>query len=119
VDLEAARAVAAGAGEGPLDHAGARALLGAVAIEPGGGARVRMVADPDLGPLIGVANEWRLAPLTDVDADELAPDAPELRDAVVRVAALADAVPELAAVELEPLSVTLGRAPKRQRAKTW
>jgi acyl-CoA synthetase (NDP forming)/GNAT superfamily N-acetyltransferase len=119
MDLEAARAVAAGAGEGPLDDAGARALLGAVGIEPGGGARVRMVADPDLGPLIGVANEWRLAPLTDVDADELALDAPELRDAVVRVAALADAVPELAAVELEPLSVTLGPAPKRKRAKTW
>jgi acyl-CoA synthetase (NDP forming)/GNAT superfamily N-acetyltransferase len=119
VDLEAARAVAAGAGEGPLDDAAARALLSAVGIEPGGGARVRMVADPDLGPLIGVGNEWRLAPLTDVDADELAPDAPELRDAVVRVAALADAVPELAAVELEPPSVTLGPAPKRQRAKTW
>jgi hypothetical protein len=78
-----------------------------------------MVADPDLGPLIGVARQWRLAPLTDVDADELAPGAPELRDVVVRLAALADAVPALAAVELAPLSVTLGPAPQRQRAKTW
>ena len=78
-----------------------------------------MVADPDLGPLIGVGAQWRLAPLTDVDADELAPGAPELREVVVRLAALADAAPELAAVELHPLQVTLGPAPQRQRAKTW
>ena len=78
-----------------------------------------MVADPDLGPLIGAGGAWRLAPLTDVDADELAPDAPALRDAVVRLAALADATPQLAAVELHPLQVTLGPAPQRQRAKTW
>jgi hypothetical protein len=88
-------------------------------IEPGAAAGVRMVADPDLGPLIGVGDAWRLAPLTDVDADELAADAPALRDAVVRLAALADAAPELAAVELDPLQVTLGPAPQRQRAKTW
>jgi acyl-CoA synthetase (NDP forming) len=119
LDLEAARAVAAGAGEGPLDDAQARALLRAVGIEPGAGTGVRMVADPDLGPLIGVGEQWRLAPLTDVDADELAPDAPQLRDAAVRLAALADAVPALAAVELDPPAVTLGRAPQRQRAKTW
>jgi hypothetical protein len=37
----------------------------------------------------------------------------------VRLAALADAVPTLAAVELDPPAVTLGPAPKRQRAKTW
>jgi acyl-CoA synthetase (NDP forming)/GNAT superfamily N-acetyltransferase len=119
LDLEAARAVAAGAGEGPLDDAQARTLLRAVGIEPGAGTGVRMVADPDLGPLIGVGEQWRLAPLTDVDADELASDAPELRDAAVRLAALADAVPALAAVELDPPAVTLGRAPQRQRAKTW
>ena len=79
-----------------------------------------MVADPDLGPLIGAGG--RVAPgsaSTDVDADELAPDAPALRDAVVRLAALADATPQLAAVELDPLQVTLGPAPQRQRAKTW
>jgi hypothetical protein len=82
-------------------------------------AGARMVADPDLGPLIGAGAQWRLAPLTDADADELAAGAPELRDVVVRLAALADAVPTLAAVELAPLSVTLGPGPRRQRAKTW
>lgn len=41
------------------------------------------------------------------DVDELASGAPELRDVVVRLAALADAVPTLAAVELAPLTVTL------------
>ena len=119
LDLEAARALAAGAGEGPLGDAQARALLRAVGIEPGAGTRVRMVADPDLGPLIGAGEDWRLAPLTDVDADELASGASGLRDAIVRLAALADAVPALAAVELDPPAVTLGRAPQRQRAKTW
>jgi hypothetical protein len=119
LDLDAARAVAAAAGEGPLSEERARALLSAVGLEPGAGADPRMVADPDLGPLIGVGAQWRFAPLTDVDADELASGAPELRDVVVRLAALADAVPTLAAVELAPLSVTLGPAPQRQRAKTW
>jgi hypothetical protein len=119
LDLEAARAVAAAAGEGALDDGRARALLSAVGIEPGAGADVRMVADPDLGPLIGVGAQWRLAPLTDVDADELAPGDPALRDAVVRLAALADGVPALAAVELDPLAVTLGPAAQPQRAKTW
>jgi acyl-CoA synthetase (NDP forming) len=119
LDLEAARAIATAAGEGPLQDGRARALLSAVGLHPGAGADVRMVADPDLGPLIGAGAQWRLAPLTDVDADELASGAPELRDLVVRLAALADAVPTLAAVELAPLSVILGPAPKRQRAKTW
>jgi acyl-CoA synthetase (NDP forming) len=118
LDLDAARAVAAAAGEGPLSEEQARALLSAVGLEPGA-AGARMVADPDLGPLIGVGVQWRLAPLTDVDADELASGAPELRDVVVRIAALADAVPTLAAVELAPASATLGPAPQRQRAKTW
>jgi acetate---CoA ligase (ADP-forming) len=119
LDLEAARGLAADAGEGPLEDGRARALLSAVGIEPGAAPDVRMVADPDLGPLIGVGAQWRLAPLTDVDADELASGVPALRDAVVRMAALADAVPTLAAVELDPRAVTLGPAPKRQRAKTW
>ena len=83
----------------------------------------RMVADPDLGPLVGVGSggdvAYRLAPLTDVDADELAPDAPVLRDVVLRLAALSEAVPELVEVELDPLQVTIGHAPKRQRAKAW
>jgi acyl-CoA synthetase (NDP forming)/GNAT superfamily N-acetyltransferase len=118
LDLEAARAIVAEAGEGPLDEARGRALLDAVGIALGA-TGARMVADPDLGPLIGVGDAWRLAPLTDVDADELAPDAPAVREVVVRLAALADAVPALAAVELDPLAITLGLAPKRQRAKTW
>jgi acyl-CoA synthetase (NDP forming)/GNAT superfamily N-acetyltransferase len=116
-DLQEARALAAGAGEGELDPDAARALLAAVGI--GAGAPVRMVADPDLGPLIGVGDAWRLAPLTDVDAQELAPEDPVMRDAVVRLAALSEAVPELSAVDLEALRVTLGPAPERQRAKTW
>jgi hypothetical protein len=37
----------------------------------------------------------------------------------VRLAALSDAVPELVEVQLDPLHVTLGPAPKSQRAKTW
>jgi hypothetical protein len=37
----------------------------------------------------------------------------------VRLAALSDALPELAEVTLDPLSVTLGLAPERLRAKTW
>jgi acyl-CoA synthetase (NDP forming)/GNAT superfamily N-acetyltransferase len=119
LDLEAARAVAAAAGEGPLDEQQARALLSAVGVDPGATADARMVADPDLGPLIGVGAQWRLAPLTDVDADELASGAPELRDVVVRLAALADGVPTLAAVGLHPPLVTLGPPPQRQRAKTW
>jgi len=78
-----------------------------------------MVADPDLGPLVGAGDGYRLAPLTDVDAQELAPEDPALHDAVVRLAALSAAVPELTAVTLDPLRVTLGPAPNRQRAKTW
>jgi acyl-CoA synthetase (NDP forming) len=119
VDVEAARAVAAGAGEGQLDDARAGELLGAVGIDPDAATGVRMVADPDLGPLIGVGEAWRLAPLTDVDADELAAHDPVARDVVVRLAALAEAVPELTAVEMDPPRVTLGPAPQRQRAKTW
>jgi acetate---CoA ligase (ADP-forming) len=98
LDLDAARAVVARGGD-------ASELLDAVGVDPARARGVRMVADPDLGPLIGVGDEWRLAPLTDVDADELAGDDPDVRDAVVRLAALAAAVP--------------GAAPERQRAKTW
>jgi acyl-CoA synthetase (NDP forming)/GNAT superfamily N-acetyltransferase len=119
LDLEVARGLAADAGEGQLEDGRARALLSAVGIAPGAAPEVRMVADPDLGPLIGVGAQWRLAPLTDADAAELSSGVPALRDAVVRMAALADAVPTLAAVELDPPVVTLGPAPQRQRAKTW
>jgi acyl-CoA synthetase (NDP forming) len=119
IDVPAARAVAAGAGEGLLDDDAARALLRAVGIDPGAGAPAAMVADPDLGPLIGVADAYRLAPLSDVDAEELAPEDPALHDVVVRLAALSAAVPELTAVTMDPLRVVVGLAPDRQRAKTW
>jgi hypothetical protein len=83
--------------------------------------------------------------LTDVDAEELvdgppalraalqhgAHDAAALRDVVLRLAALADAVPELAEAELDPVLVSdagvvvggarvrLAAPPERDRAKTW
>jgi hypothetical protein len=119
IDVQAARAVVASAGEGRLDADAARELLAAVGIDATRAPGVRMLADPDLGPLVGVDGAYRLAPLTDVDAEELAPDDAGARDAVVRLAALAEAVPELAAVELDPVAVTLATAPERQRAKTW
>jgi acyl-CoA synthetase (NDP forming)/GNAT superfamily N-acetyltransferase len=119
LDVQAARAVAARAGAGRLAAADAQVLLDAAGIDPVGAADVRMVADPDLGPLIAVGDAYRLAPLTDVDAEELAPDAPAARDAVIRLAALSEALPELAEARLEPPQITLGPAPERRRAKTW
>jgi acetate---CoA ligase (ADP-forming) len=116
-DVEAVRAIAARAGAGPLDAGRARELLRAAGID--GGGAVRMVLDPDLGPLIGVGDEYRLAPLTDLDAEELAPDDAAARDTIARIAALSEAVPQLAEVALDPLRVTLARAPERRRAKTW
>jgi acyl-CoA synthetase (NDP forming) len=119
IDAQAARALAARAGEGPLGAGDAEALLRTAGIDPQSGAPVRLVVDPDLGPLISVGGVHRLTPLTDVDAEELARDGPAVRDAVVRLAALSDALPELAEVTLDPLSVTLGPALERLRAKTW
>ncbi|HEY7620525.1 MAG TPA: GNAT family N-acetyltransferase [Solirubrobacteraceae bacterium] len=119
IDAEAARALAARAGAGPLRPDDARALLRTAGIEPPDGAPARLVVDADLGPLISAGGVHRLTPLTDVDAEDLAPDAPATRDVVVRLAALGEAVPQLAEVTLDPLSVTLGLAPERQRAKTW
>jgi acyl-CoA synthetase (NDP forming) len=119
LDVEAARRLAAGFGDRELAPDEARALLRTAGIEPAAGTAVRMVADPDLGPLIGVGDAYRLAPLTDIDAEELAPDDPAARDAVARLAALSQAVPELVAVELDPLRVVLGPPPERRRAKTW
>jgi acyl-CoA synthetase (NDP forming) len=119
IDVPAARAVVARAAEGRLDAADTEELLRAAGIDAAGAAGVRMVADPDLGPLIGVGGAYRLAPLSDIDTEELAGDDPAARDAVVRLAALCEAVPELAEVELDSLNVTLGPAPERQRAKTW
>jgi acetate---CoA ligase (ADP-forming) len=118
-DVEAARELAARAGPGPLDAGQAQALLRAAGIEAPDGLALHMLADPDLGPLIGVGDEYRLAPLTDVDVEELAPGDAAARDTIARLAALSEAVPELAEVHLDPLQVTLGPSPERRRAKTW
>jgi acyl-CoA synthetase (NDP forming) len=105
----------------PLVGAGADVLVGAV-------------ADPDLGPVVGVGMGGRqaglagdvafaLVPLTDVEVDELmlsspgvrawlegargaAPlDRPALREVVLRFALLLEHVPEIAEVDLNPLRV--------------
>lgn len=169
----AAQAVVADAGEGWLGGAETVALLRAAGLELGGddGAAepdaepdavavlVGAVNDAEFGPVVGVAPGgglgwagpipgdavFRLAPLTDVDAEELVDgpqalraalaggdhDAAGLRDVVLRLAALADALPELAEAELDPVlvgahGVTVGGARVRlaapapwERAKTW
>jgi acetate---CoA ligase (ADP-forming) len=119
VDVDEARALVARARPGQLNTGRAQELLRAAGIEPAAGVAVRMVADPDLGPLIGIEDEYRLVPLTDVDVQELAPDDAAARDVVTRLTALSEALPELVAIELDPLRVVLGPPPQRQRAKTW
>ncbi len=169
-DPEAARALAAGFGDGWLADADADALLAAVGLRRGadgggGGGQdagsdvevlVGAVNDAELGPVVGlgpgggrplVAGDvgYRLAPLTDADADDLVRssptvraglaagdhDAAALRDVVLRLGTLADAVPELAEAELDPIVVTadgaalrgvrirLAPPPERARPKTW
>jgi acyl-CoA synthetase (NDP forming)/RimJ/RimL family protein N-acetyltransferase len=168
-DAAAAHAVVAGAGEGWLGGEETVALLGAAGLELGhaaGGGEDTAVAvlvgavnDHEFGPVVGVAPggglgwagpipgdaAFRLAPLTDVDAEEVVSGAPAvraalaagthdaaaLRDVVLRLGALADAVPELAEAELDPVlvgdeGVVLGGARirlaaphARERAKTW
>jgi acyl-CoA synthetase (NDP forming)/RimJ/RimL family protein N-acetyltransferase len=166
-DAGAAQAVAARAGEGWLSGDDAVALLRAAGLEleddrevtDAAPVLVGAVNDAELGPVVGVGAGggpgwldptpgdlvFRLAPLTDVDAEELVDgpaavraalagghhDAAALRDVVLRVAALADAVPELAEAELDPVlvgeaRVTIGGArlrlappPERARPKTW
>jgi acyl-CoA synthetase (NDP forming) len=115
---------------------GASRILVQRLAEPGADAVLGVAADPDLGPVVGVGARggplaYRMAPMTDVDADELTADAPALRPAVVRLAALSAAVPELAEVDLQPVRVTgeasivldarirLGPAAERSRVKTW
>jgi acetate---CoA ligase (ADP-forming) len=116
-DAGAARDLAARFGERALEPDEAQELLRAAGIADS--ADAHMVLDPDLGPLIGVAGEYRLAPLTDVDIDELAPDDADLRDVVARLAALSEAVPELVEARLAPPQLTLGAPPARRRPKTW
>lgn len=169
-DAAAAQEVVGEAGEGWLDGDRTVALLRAAGLElaaaPGGDAEATAVAillgavnDPEFGPVVGVAPggglgwagpipgdaAFRLAPLTDVDAEELVDGPPAvraalasgtfdvaaLRDAILRLGALADALPELAEAELDPVLIgasgmTIGGArirlappPERSRAKTW
>ena len=120
LDLEAARALAARAGEGRLGDADARALLQAVGIEPGTAEGVRMVADPDLGPLIGAGG--RVAPGSAHRRRCRRARTGRARAARCRRApgrAGRGDTRSWPAVELHPLQVTLGPAPQRQRAKTW
>jgi len=170
-DAAAAQAIAAAAGDGWLGGEETVALLRAAGLElaaaPADAAlgeadAVAVLAgavnDPEFGPVVGVAPGgglgwagpipgavFRLAPLTDVDAEELvdgppalraalhqgAHDAAALRDVLLRLAALADAIPELAEAELDPVLVSeagvvvggarvrLAPPPQRDRAKTW
>ncbi|WP_445152589.1 bifunctional acetate--CoA ligase family protein/GNAT family N-acetyltransferase [Baekduia sp. Peel2402] len=169
-DAGAAQAVVSAAGEGWLGGDETVALLGAAGLELASAepslneadtvaVLVGAVNDPEFGPVVGVAPGgglgwagpipgdavFRLAPLTDVDAEELVDgppalrsalhhgphDAAALRDVVLRLAALADAVPELAEAELDPVLVSeagvvvggarvrLAPPPARDRAKTW
>ncbi|HEY6762687.1 MAG TPA: GNAT family N-acetyltransferase [Baekduia sp.] len=165
-DAAAAQAVAERAGEGWLDADDTSALLRAAGLAEGPDGDEAAVAvlvgavnDPEFGPVVGVApGGWpgtsgpvprdaafRLAPLTDVDAEELVEGPPAvraalafgtydvaaLRDAILRVGALAEAVPELAEAELDPVLVSAGGcvvgrarirlAPPvtRERPKTW
>jgi acyl-CoA synthetase (NDP forming)/RimJ/RimL family protein N-acetyltransferase len=170
-DAAAVHRVVAEAGEGWLDGEGTVALLRAAGLEladaPGGDAEavailVGAVNDPEFGPVVGVAPggglgwaglmrahpplaAFRLAPLTDVDAEELVGgphavraalaqgdhDVAALRDTILRLGALADALPDLAEAELDPVLISasgiaiagarvrLAPPPQRDRAKTW
>jgi acetate---CoA ligase (ADP-forming) len=172
-DAAAAQQVVEEAGEGWLDGDATVALLRAAGLEladaPGGDAEAAAVAvlvgavnDAEFGPVVGVAPggglgwvgwvgaasgdaSFRLAPLTDVDAEELVDGPPAvraalatgsfdlaaLRDAILRLGALADTLPDLAEAELDPVlvgasgviisgaRVRLAPPPERSRAKTW
>jgi hypothetical protein len=160
-DAEAAQAFAARAGEGWLDDAACAELLalaGITVADAAAGTEVLVGAinDAELGPVVGVGTGggralvagdvgFRLAPLMDVDAEDLVRtpaavraelaadvhDVAALRDVILRLGALADAVPELAEAELDPVrvaedgaTVTAARirlAPPtaRDRPKTW
>jgi acyl-CoA synthetase (NDP forming)/GNAT superfamily N-acetyltransferase len=167
LDLTAAAAIVARAGEGWLGGDDTVALLRAAGLEleddtgvtDAPAVLVGAVNDAELGPVVGVGPggglawvgqspgdvSFRLAPLTDVDAEELVDgpaavraalaegdyDAAALRDVVLRLAELADGVPELAEAELDPVlvgrdGVTIGGArvrlappSPRDRPKTW
>lgn len=129
-------------------------------LPPGADVLVGSISDPDLGPVValglggrqaGLARDvaFRLAVLTDVDADELIADAgpvatqlagfrgapeldqPALRELVLRFARLLETLPELVEVDLNPVRVLprgavvldlrmrVERRTARARLKTW
>ena len=150
------------AGEAEV-RAAAERIGGVVVVQPmiTGGAELLagVVQDPLFGPLVafgpgGVLAEligeahFRLAPLTDVDADELvyegkagrlvtgfrgapAADARALTDVLHRLSRLAEDVPEVAELDLNPIMalpdravavdarIKLARPHVRPQAKTW
>ena len=88
---------------------------------------VGVVQEPVFGPLVVLGRGGpaagrpgepaaRLAPLTDADADELiravvpAPDRPPLREMLLRVSRLADDLPEVAGLDLDPVMAGPDRA---------
>jgi acetyl coenzyme A synthetase (ADP forming)-like protein len=102
----------------PFVHGGVEVLLGAVQ-DPVFGPLVALGPGGTLAELIGDAG-FRLAPLTDVDADDLvesgkagrllrgfrgapAADRQALADVVLRVARLAEELPEVAELDLNPV----------------
>jgi acyl-CoA synthetase (NDP forming) len=130
----------------PYVHGGVEMLVGAFQ-DPVFGPLVALGPGGTMAELIGDAG-FRLAPLTDTDADELvqsgkagvlargfrgAPpaDVSALADIVLRVARLADDLPEVAELDLNPViagpdgcvavdaRVRIGPLPSTRRLKSW
>ncbi len=130
----------------PMIRGGAELLAGAVQ-DPVFGPLVAFGPGGVFAELIGQA-QFRLAPLTDLDAEELvhagkagrlvagfrgAPptDAAALVDLLLRLSRLAGDVPELAELDLNPVlalpdrciavdaRVRIARPPQQRRAKSW
>jgi acyl-CoA synthetase (NDP forming) len=130
----------------PFLRGGVEILVGAVQ-DPVFGPLVALGPGGTLAELIGDAG-FRLAPLTDIDADELvrggkagvllsgfrgAPpsDIPALADAVLRVARLVDDLPEVAELDLNPViakpdgcvvvdaRIRVAPPPESTRLKSW
>jgi acetate---CoA ligase (ADP-forming) len=130
----------------PLIRGGVELLVGAVE-DPVFGPLVALGPGGTLAELLGDTG-FRLAPLTDVDADELVgggkvgklvggfrgnppADTGAVADVVLRVARLADDLPEVAELDLNPViagpegcvvvdaRVRAGRGEQARSAKTW
>jgi acetyl coenzyme A synthetase (ADP forming)-like protein len=130
----------------PLVHGGVELLVGAVE-DPVFGPLVAVGPGGTMAELIGAA-AFRLAPLTDADADELvgtgkvarllegfrgapAADVPAVRDLLLRVGQLVEDIPEIAELDLNPViagpdgcvavdaRVRIATQHTVRRAKTW